>query len=82
VNRKESREYSPSLPHNESLACDLHLPVFDKPRIEPWPMKVPWENAIRSFTATREHCLRHFDSPETATRQEAGTLPLASKSQL
>jgi hypothetical protein len=70
LNRKESREYSPSLPHNESLACDLHLPVFDKSLIEPWPMKLSWENAIRSFTATCEHCLRHFDS-----------LPLASKSQ-
>lgn len=59
-----SKESKASETKNDNLSCDLHLPVFDKPLIEPWPMKMSWENAVRSFAATREHYLRNFDSPE------------------
>ena len=52
------------------LACDLRLPVFDQPLIEPWPMRMSWEEAIRSFASTREHYMRNFDSPEKRLRDK------------
>jgi hypothetical protein len=70
VVKMRSQKYKPSLAKNKSLACDLHLPVFDKPLIEPWPMKMSWENAVRSFAATRDHYMRNFDSPEKRRRDK------------
>jgi hypothetical protein len=55
---------------NNNLACDLRLPVFDQPLIEPWPVKMSWEDAMRSFAALREHYMRHFDSPEKRARDK------------
>lgn len=65
-----SRESNLSLPRNKTLACDLHLPVFEKALIEPWPMKMSWENAVRNFSATREHYMQNFDSPEKRLRDK------------
>jgi hypothetical protein len=56
--------------NNKNLASDLELPVFDSPLKEPWPMKMSWEDAMRSFAATREHYMRHFDSPEKRWREK------------
>ena len=55
---------------DNKLASDLKLPVFDETLKEQWPMKTSWENAMRSFAATREHYLRHFDSPEKRWREK------------
>jgi len=70
VVKMRSQKYKPSPVNHKSLACDLNLPVFDQPLIEPWPMKMSWENAIRSFAATREHYMRNFDSPEKRWRDK------------
>jgi hypothetical protein len=55
---------------DNNLASDLKLPVFNKPLKEPWPMKMSWEEAMHSFAATREHYLRHFESPEKRWREK------------
>ena len=62
---------SKSSPGNSNgLSCDLRLPVFDQPLIEPWPLKMSWEDAMRSFDPLREHYMRHFDSPEKRSRDK------------
>jgi hypothetical protein len=48
----------------------LELPVFDEPLIEPWPIRMSWEQAMRHFAATRDHYMRHFDSPEKRLREK------------
>ena len=58
---KKSKE-SPAT--DKRLSCDLQLPVFDAPLIEPWPRQMSWSDAVRSFAPTREHYMREFDSPE------------------
>jgi hypothetical protein len=70
VAKMRSQKSKPSLAQDKDLACDLHLPVFDEPLIEPWPMKMSWEDAVRSFAATREYYMRNFDSPEKRWRDK------------
>jgi len=70
VEKMRSRKSKASPATDKSLACDLRLPVLDQPLSEPWPMKMSWENAIQSFTPTREHYMRHFDSPENRLRDK------------
>jgi hypothetical protein len=65
-----SQESKASPARNKNLACDLRLPVFEEPLIEYWPMKMSWEDAIQSFTPTREHYMRHFDSPANRLRDK------------
>jgi hypothetical protein len=48
----------------------LRLPVFDQPLVEPWPMKMSWEEATRSFAPLRDHYVQHFDSPEKRLRDK------------
>ena len=55
---------------SQRLATDLRLPVSEQPLIEPWPLNMPWEDAMRSFAPLREHYMRHFDSPEKRLRQK------------
>ncbi len=70
VGKMRSQESKASPATDRNLDCDLRLPVFDTPQIEPWPMKMSWEDAIRSFAATREHYMRHFDSPAKRFRDK------------
>ena len=68
-----SQESKASPARSKNLACDLRLPVLDQPLVEPWPMKMSWEDAIQSFTPTREHYMRHFDSPGKRLRDKNPT---------
>ena len=68
VEKMRSQKSKTSRENAEKLASDLRLPVFDQPLIEPWPMKTSWEEAIRIFAPSREHYMRHFDSPEKRLR--------------
>ena len=70
VVKMPSAESKASRAKSNRLACDLRLPVFDRPLIEPWPMKISWEDAMRSFASMREHYMRHFDSPEQRLRDK------------
>ena len=49
---------------SERLAIDINLPVFTEPQLNRWPLKISWEDAVRSLTTLREHYMRNFDSPE------------------
>ena len=64
VERMRSAESKVSRANAKRLATDLCLPVFDQPLIEPWPLNMSWEDAMRSFAPLREHYMRQFDSPE------------------
>jgi len=69
----DSRE-SKNLPDNRKpLASDFKLPVFDKPQIEPWPVKMSWAAAMRHLTPTRSQYMREFDSPEKRLREKNHT---------
>ena len=70
VGKMRSQRSKASPARNKNLACDLRLPVFDKPLIEPWPIRMSWEEAIRGFAATREHYMLHFDSPTKRLRDK------------
>jgi hypothetical protein len=70
VVKMRSPESKVSRVTNNSLACDLRLPVFDQPLIEVWPLNMSWEDAIRSFAPLREYYMRHFDSPEKRARDK------------
>jgi hypothetical protein len=70
VVRMRSPESKVSLAKNNRLACDLRLPVFDQPLIEPWPLKMSWQDAMRSFAPLREYYMRHFDSAEKRARDK------------
>ncbi len=61
---KASSGTSNGLDHN------LRLPVFDQPLVERWPMKISWENAVRSFASSRDHYMQHFDSAEQRARDK------------
>jgi hypothetical protein len=65
-----SVESKASRAKSNSLATDLRLRVFDQPLIEPWPMNISWEDAMRSFAPMREHYMRYFDSPEKRLRDK------------
>jgi hypothetical protein len=70
VEKMPLRKFKASRANNHSLSSDLRLPVFDQPLIEPWPMKMSWEHAIRTLAPLREHYMRHFDSPEKRLREK------------
>jgi hypothetical protein len=70
VGKMHSQGSKASPATDKGLARDLRLPVFEEPLIEPWPMRMSWEEAIRSFTLTREHYMQHFDSPEKRLRDK------------
>jgi hypothetical protein len=70
VVKMRSVESKASRAKSKGLATDLRLPVFDQPLIEPWPMNISWEDAMRSFAPMREHYMRHFDSPEKRLRDK------------
>jgi hypothetical protein len=55
---------------DRSLITDLRLSVFDQLLIEPWPLNMSWEAAMRSFAPLREHYMRDFDSPEKRFRDK------------
>jgi len=55
---------------SNSLATDLRLPVFDQPLVEPWPLEISWEEAMRSFASLREYYMQHFDTPEKRARDK------------
>lgn len=59
-----------SLPKTKPLACDLNLPVFEEELNEPWPLKMSWLEAMQLLAPTREHYMRHFDSPEKRLREK------------
>jgi hypothetical protein len=65
-----SQELKVSPGNTERLASDLRLPVFEESVAEPWPLKMPWEHAIRSFAPLREYYMHHFDSPEQRARDK------------
>ena len=54
----------------EPLASDLKLPVFDKPQIEPWPVKMSWAAAMRHLAPSRSHFSWGSDSPEKRLREK------------
>jgi hypothetical protein len=54
----------------KGLATDLRLPIFDQPLVEPWPLKISWEEAMRSFASLREYYMQHFDTPEKRARDK------------
>jgi hypothetical protein len=64
------RKSKASPENNNGLSCDLRLPVFDQPLIEPWPIKMSWKEAMRSFSPWRDHYMQHFDSPEKRLRDK------------
>ena len=64
------RKSKASPENSNDLSCNLRLPVFDQPLIEPWPMKMSWEEATRSFAPLRDHYMQHFDSPEKSSRDK------------
>ena len=70
VEKMRSPESKVSRVKNNNLASDLRLPVFEQPTIEPWPLKMSWDDAMRSFTPLREYFMRHFDSPEKRARDK------------
>jgi hypothetical protein len=70
VEKMRSAESKVSRAKDNSLATDLRLPVFDEPLIEPWPLNMSWEDAMRSFEPLRENYMRWFDSPEKRLRQK------------
>ena len=70
VVKMRSKESKVSRGNSNHLATDLQLPPFDQPLIEPWPLKMSWEDAIRSFAPLREHYVRQFDSPEKRLRDK------------
>jgi hypothetical protein len=55
---------------NNRFASDLRLPTFDEPLMEPWPMNMSWEDAMRSFAPWRDYYMQHFDSPEKRLRDK------------
>jgi hypothetical protein len=70
VEKMDLRE-SKNLPDKrEPLASDLKLPVFDKPQIEPWPVKMSWAAAMRHLAPSRRHFKATFDSPEKRLREK------------
>ena len=70
VEKMRSRKSKASPAKSKKLATNLRLPVFDQPQIEPWPMKMSWQDAMRNFAPLREHYMRHFDSPEHRRRDK------------
>jgi hypothetical protein len=65
-----SPESKVSRTKSKTLASDLRLPIFDEPPIEPWPLKMSWEEAIRTFAPLREYYMQHFDSQEKRARDK------------
>jgi hypothetical protein len=65
-----SAKSKPSPGNANRLATDLRLPLFDQPQIEPWPLNMSWEDAMRSFAPLREYYMHHFDSAENRLRQK------------
>jgi hypothetical protein len=49
---------------------DLNLPVFTVPQREHWPLRISWTQAMRLLAPTRDHYMRHFDSPEERLREK------------
>ena len=70
VAKMPSPESKASHIKTNSLATDLCLPVFDQPLVEPWPVKISWAEAMRSFASLREYYMQHFDSPEKRVRDK------------
>ena len=70
VVKMPSRKYRASADGDNKLTTDLKLLVFAQPPVEPWPMKMSWETAMRAFAATREHYMREFDSPHRRWRDK------------
>lgn len=46
------------------------LPSFDRPMMEPWPLRMSWSEAIRAFAPFRAYYMEHFDSPERRFRDK------------
>ena len=65
-----SRESKASSENPDTFASDLDFPIFDEPLLDPWPRKMAWEDAVRSFAPTREYYMLHFDSPEKRLRDK------------
>jgi hypothetical protein len=70
VAKMRSPESKVSHTKSNNLATDLGLPVFDRPMVEPWPLKIAWEEAMRSFAPLREYYMQHLDSPERRARDK------------
>lgn len=59
VVRMASNESNASPANSENLSSNFDLPVFEEPLIDPWPKKMAWEDAVRSFAAAG-HYMRAF----------------------
>lgn len=70
VARMRSSESRVSSPSRKPLACDLALPIFEVPLIEPWPARISWLQAVQHFAAARAQYMREFDSPEKRLREK------------
>jgi hypothetical protein len=70
VEKMDSPESKNLSDKREPLASDLKLPVFDKPQIEPWPVKMSWAAAMRHLAPSRSHFRQGFDSPEKRLREK------------
>jgi hypothetical protein len=68
VAKMDSRDSNSSPNNSPPLAHDFDLPVFDKPQIEPWPVKMSWSQAMRHLAASRSHSIRDVTSPEERLR--------------
>lgn len=68
--KMRSPESKASPATGKTLACNLRLPVFDQPLVEPWPLRMSWEEAICGFAPAREHYMRNFDSPARRLRDK------------
>lgn len=70
VEKMDSRESNNLPDKREPLASDIKLPVFDKPQIELWPVKMSWAAAMRHLALSRSHYMQRFDSPEKRLREK------------
>jgi hypothetical protein len=70
VVRMRSSESNVFRAKSNAFATDLRLPVFDQPMVEPWALKISWEEAMRGFASFREYYIQHFDAPEKRVRDK------------
>lgn len=70
VEKMRSPESTDSSSDRERLACDLDLPVFEEPQVEPWPVKMSWSQALRHLARTHGQHRRERDSPERRLREK------------
>lgn len=67
VAKMRSRESTNSSPSRQAFECDLNLPVFEEPLMEPWPVNMSWLQAMRHLARTRGY-VRNFESPQDRLR--------------